>query len=1150
VNFILLGLLCCASASAQEFRGKIDGRVTDASGAAVPGVEVKATNTQTNVTITGVTNAEGNFDIPYLSPGTYDLSAEHAGFKKYLRNAIELQVDGELTFEIKLEIGQVTQSVTVTGAPPLLETSPSYGQVVDNKHITDLPLTGSSAYVVIQLAAGVTNLTAPNHPTLAPAVEVLSQFNLDGLPEYSTEFSIDGGVAMWNAQAGFQPPEMDVAEIKTETTRLDATTRAPGGNINVALRSGTNKLHGSLWEKWSDQKFESLDLFQRQAIAAGQSLATAQQPFIYNGFGGTINGPVVLPKIYDGRNKTFWSFAFEGLARPIGNGAGDYTVPTAAERQGNFSALLALGSQYQIYDPTTTVPASGGTFSRSPITGNIITAPLNTTAVKLLPYWPLPNIPGQSNGENNYYSNPPTYNWYTSATGRVEHNLSSKHRIFGRYDRSYNLFNSGENIPTQALGSHRNRFQHGFGFDDVYIINSQSMVNFRYSLSRFVQTYIPYAAGFDLGGAGFSSSLTSILDPAGITFPGIAPSSYTTLGNTYASGTYTTYNIWAVDYGRMSGKHNLHLGGEYRLHRASATNETDNTPLINFGTTYTNGPLNTAAAAPIGQDLASFLYGIPTGGTGQINASYAEQSTYVAVYAQDTFKVSPRLTLDLGLRYEYETAPTERYNRTVLGFNFTVANPIQAQAQANYALNPISQVPVSSFQVPGGLTFAGVSGNTRTLWQPDQDNFAPRVGLAYRLPHTSVLRLGYGLFYFGNGADRLPGLTQSGFTATTTLTPSLNNGQTFVATLQNPFPNGYLQPSGASQGLSTFVGSGVSFNNPTRPHGYAQRFNGSLQKQMFNMVFEVAYNGTEASRLDVSKSWDYVPAQYLSTTGARDQTTINALTAAVTNPFYPLLPGTGLSGKTTTVAQLLMKYPEFTSVTSTIQNGYSWYHALEVSAERRMGNGFTVQANWTWSKWMQATSYMNAVDAGPYYAVSPQDISQRFVGSGIYELPFGNGRKFASNWKGVPGYLVSGWQVAAVYQGQGGFPLAWGNVLFTGTDLHQIELPLSQRNTQKWFNTSVFATASNQQLADNIRTFPLYLTSARKQGLNVWDASVLRNFRIKEGLVLQFRAEAVDAAGHTFFAAPNLTPTSSAFGTITSDNGYPRQIYFTMKLIF
>jgi hypothetical protein len=1150
LNFILLAYLCCASAYAQEFRGKIDGRVTDASGAAVPGVEIKATNTQTGVAIGATTNAVGNFDIPYLSPGTYDLSAERAGFKKYLRSGIELQVDGDLTFEIRLEIGQVNQSITVTGAASLLETSPSFGMVADNKRITDLPLTGSSAFTVAYWTPGVTYLGPANHPTLAPAVENVSAFNVDGLPEYSTEFSIDGGVAMWTYYPAFQPPADDIAEFKAETTRFDASTRAPGGNVNVALRSGTNRLHGSLSEKWSDQKFQALNLFNRQALAGGANIANVRTPFVFNMFGGTVNGPLVLPKIYDGRDKTFWSYGFEGLDRPTFNASATYTVPTVPERQGNFSALLALGSQYQIYDPTTTVPAAGGLFSRSPISGNIITAPLNATAVKLLSYWPLPNVAGLANAENNFVYASPTYNWYVSHTVRVEHNLSAKQRIFGRYDQSHNLFNSGISMPTPADGSHRNRYQHGFGFDDTYVINPQFLVNFHYTLSRFAQTFEPYPQGFNLATAGFSSNLVSILDPAGITFPVLTFGSYTGLGNTYASGTYTTYNIWAVDFGRISGKHNIHFGGEYRLNRASATNETDNTPTMAFGTTYTNGPLNTAAAAPIGQDLTSFLYGIPTGGTGTINASYAEQNHYLAGFIQDTFKVSPRLTLDLGLRYEYETAPTERYNRTILGFNFTAANPIQAQAQANYALNPIPEVPASSFQVPGGLTYAGVNGNPRTLWNPDEANFAPRVGMAYRLPHSSVLRLGYGLFYFPDGVDWNQGLIQSGFTASTALVPSLNNGQTFVATLQNPFPNGYLQPTGASQGLSTFLGNAVSFNSPL-PHPYAQRFNASLQKQVFDWLFEVAYDGTEASRLGVSKSWDYVPAQYLSTTGVRNQTVINTLSAAVPNPFYPSLPGTGLAGATTSVGQLLMPFPEFTGVTSTIQTGYSWYHALDVSAERRMGKGFTVQANWTWSRWMQATTYLNAVDAGPYYQIAPNDVSQRFAASGIYELPFGTGRKLASTWSRLPNYLVSGWQLAAKYQGQGGLPLAWGNVLFTGTDLHQIELPLSQRSPGEWFNTSVFATASNQQLADNIRTFPTYLSCVRGQGLNDWDVSVLRNFRINESLRFQLRAEAVDATGHTFYASPNMTPTSTAFGKITTTSGgYPRQIYFMGKLLW
>lgn len=1150
--------LSCAIALAQETRGKIAGRVLDPTGAVIPGVPVKATNAQTNVAAAGVTNASGNFEILYLAPGSYNLSAELAGFKKYLHAGIQLRVDDELSFDIKLEPGDVSESITVSGATPMLETGTSLGQVADNQRITELPLSGDNAYSMASLTAGVVFFDAPNHPQLAPAVEVVSNIGVSGVRAYNTEFALDGAPSMWGRYAAFVPPSDMIAEFKVETSHFDATSRSPGGAVNVALRSGTNKLHGTLSENWSNTKLESLDLFQRRELyntATGPptqaKLSTIQAPFIFNHFGATLGGPVDIPKIYDGRNRTFWMYGFDGLTRPAaGLGTNYLTVPTIPERQGDFSALLAQGGQYQIYDPATITPAANGRYSRQPLPGNVIPkSRLAPVAQGLLQYWPAPNSPGLANGENNFYTSLPTYNQYFSHTVRVDHNLNENHRLFVRYDQSHQLFDTAENLPTIASGYHRNRYNHGFGVDDVYVIGPEFLVNFRYSLTRFVQTSTPFSQGFDLAAAGFSPQLLSQISPPGDVFPRISVTGYQVLGDSQPSGTFTNYHTWGADFTRIHGSHSIRFGAEFRLYRAYNRNLSYQTPEMDFGTGWTVGPVDNSAAAPIGQGLASFLFGLPTGGQAQVNASYAEQTTFTAGFVQDEYKVSPRLTLNFGLRYEYETAPTERYNRSVQGFDFNAVNPIQAQALANYALAPDPAVPMSAFTAHGGLTFAGVNGNPRTLWQTEKNNFAPRAGLALLLPHSTVFRMGYGLFYITNGVDRLD-VNQAGFTQTTTLTPSLDNGQTFVATMANPFPNGYLQPVGAAAGLASNLGNAITFFNSTRPHGYAQRWSAGIQKQLpRNTLFEVSYVGTASSRLDITRQWDPPPRQYLSTSPVRDPTAINFLTAAVTNPFYPMLAGSSIAGKTIARSQLLRPYPEFSGITSVTQAGYSWYQSLQVRVDRRLRGGFTIQGNYTWAKFIEGTSYLNPTDTRPEYAVSDEDRPQRVAASGIYDLPFGAGRKFGSEWNRAPRSLVSGWQFAAIYSAQSGSPLAFGDVLIYGT-LHDIVLPIGQRSVSEWFNTGIFEKASGKQLANNIRTFPSALTGARGPGINTWNLSLLRTFRIMESARLQFRAEWLDATGHTFLANPNVTPTAAAFGTITGTNGYPRQLYFAAKLIF
>jgi hypothetical protein len=1155
---LLAALLFAPATFAQESRGSIVGRVLDSSGAVIPGAQVKATHQDTNIAATATANAQGNYELLYLSPGVYTVTATTPGFKQYSRAGVEIQAGGEISLEIKLEPGLVTESITVSETASVLEASTSLGQVVDNKRITELPLAGGNPYTLTQLTAGVVYFGAPNHPNLAPAVEVVSNIGVSGVRSYNTEFTLDGAPSMWGRNASFVPPSDMVSEFKVETSRFDAGSRSPGGAVNVALRSGTNQLHGTFAEYHSDNKLNSIDFFQRRFLydlSSGpvndEKRRSVNPQFIINRFGATVGGPVYLPRVYDGRNRTFWIFGFEGLTRPSQE-RGDYlhTVPTLAQRDGDFSALLQAGSQYQIYDPTTIAPAANNRYSRQPLPGNIIPkSRIDPMAKRLLDYWPQPNLPGRANGEDNYWGVLSSYNEYFSYTTRIDHAFSENHRMFGRYNQSRQYFDSNKTLPTIATGSRRFRYNKGFGLDDVYILSPRLLLNVRYSLTRFIQRNSPTSLGFDLLGAGFPSSLVSSIDPRGVIFPQITVDAYDTIGNTQPTATTTNYHTWGLDFTRMQGNHSLRFGGEYRLYRAHNANFNFQTPSLAFSTGWTRGPLDNSAASPIGQGLASFLYGLPTGGQGQINASYAEQTTYTAGFIQDNYKVTPRLTLNLGLRYEFETAPTERFNRTVSGYDFVTVNPIQAQAAANYAASPIPEIAAANFKAIGGLTFAGVGGNGRSLWRTERDNISPRIGVAYRLGAATILRGGYGLYYITNGVDRL-NVDQTGFTLSTTLVPSLDNGQTFVATLSNPFPNGYQQPRGADGGLSTNLGRAITFFNEERPHGKTHRMTVGLQRQLpHHILAEVSYVATAGTQLDVSKQWNAVPREYLSTSPVRDATAINFLTAQVNNPFYPMLTGTDFGSRTVARQQLLRPYPQFNGITSTTQNGWSWYHAMQLRLERRLRGGLTVQGNYTWSKYMEATSYLNQTDDALEYVISDQDRAQRFVASGIWELPFGRGRRFGANWSRAPRYAISGWQLAATYQGQSGAPLAFGNVLYYGL-IGDIPLDRSQRSVDLWYNTADFEKLSARQLANNIRAFPSRLTGVRGPGVNIWNASVLRTFRINERVRLQFRGEALNAANHSFLANPNMTATAAAFGTIAATTGYPRQFYFGLKLLY
>jgi hypothetical protein len=564
-----------------------------------------------------------------------------------------------------------------------------------------------------------------------------------------------------------------------------------------------------------------------------------------------------------------------------------------------------------------------------------------------------------------------------------------------------------------------------------------------------------------------------------------------------------------------------------------------------YSTTYTVAT-DTTPAATFGQGLASFLLGQPTSGGFDQEASYAQNYRIGGIYAQDTWKLTSRLTLNLGLRAEIERPAEERYNRTVTQFDATAVNPLSAVATANYAANPIPQVPVSSFKVMGGLEFAGVNGQPRQIYNTNNGPLMPRVGLAYQVGSHTVLRAGYAVF---DDLDRQT-VNQTGFSQTTNLTASPDNGLSYTSSSYNPFPGGLLPVLGASQGLLTYAGNTISAFPNTLKRPYNQRWQFSIQRQIAkNAVVEIAYVGNRADDLFISRNYVVTPRQYLSTSPLRDPAVINMLSASVANPFYPLLPGTSLSAKTTTVSQLLKAYPQFTGLNINDNQGYSWYHGLQSQIQKRFSNGFSITGAFTWSKFMQATGYLNSTDLMPEKVISDEDHPLRFVTSGIYELPFGQGRKFGASAPGIPAAIVSGWQIQGIYQWQVGDAMGVGDSILFGT-IQQILLPSDQRSIYQWFNTGIFDTNTADQRSNDVRVLSTRFSGIRGPGISMMDLSALKNSRLREGMNLQFRAEFINALNHPQFSDPSTSVTSKSFGTITGTSQLPRTMQLGLKLVF
>ncbi len=1136
-------------AHAQETRGQILGRVLDQSGAVVIGAGVKAVNTATNVAVNTATNESGDYALPFLIPGKYNITASMAGFRNFEQEGILVRVADKATLNIVLQVGVASERVLVIGEAPLIETSnASLGVVIDNRRISELPLKDGNPIMLSSLSPGVLNLSVGGwsrpFDNSSP-----SSIAVNGARTATNEFTMDGAPNTQRGNVAYIPPSEAVQEFKIQTATFDASMGyTAAAVVNVSLKSGTNTVHGAAWEFVQNTKLNANDFFSNL-----NGLPRTEVKL--NRWGAAASGPVWIPKLYDGRNRTFWTYAYEGIHDRAPDSAYSFAMPTPKERQGDFSDLLRLGSQYQIYDPSTTAAAANGRFSRQPFPGNVIPASrINATGKTIVSFLPLPNQAGGSDGSDNWYTPGPSGDTFYSHLFRVDHNISEKNRFFTRANLNHRIQDYLRWFNNDANGSLFYRRNRGLNVDDVYIFSPSFLMQVRYSYTRFYQGDDPVTRKNDLVSLGFSQNFQNqvkSIDPRGIKFPYI-----TTDGNTQISAStygfrYDDTHDVAANFTSMVRTHTLRFGTGFRVYRENSFDFGQASGNFSFGSGgWVGGPLDNSPGAPLGQGFAALLLGLPASGGVDVNGNYAEQSRIWSAYLQDDWKLTARLTLNLGLRHEVEFPTTERYNRSVVGFDSATGNPLQAAAQANYARNPIPQVPVDQFRVLGGLTFAGVNGNPRGLWKRDGNNFMPRIGLAYAINPRTVVRGGFGVFYDQLGILRR-NVAQTGFNRNTAFVASLDNGQNFVANLTDPFPNGFDRPAGAGLGLLTNAGQGISFFNPNPLVPHMERWEASVQRQLpHQTVLEVAYVGNHGSDLRVTRQLDAVPRQYMSASPLRDQAAIDFLSAQVPNPFFPLLPRTSLSGSNVSRSQLLRPYPQFTGLTRDANEGYSRYHSLQTRLEKRLSAGYTVNVAWTWSKLLEATGFLNDTDPVPERVISDQDRTQRVVISGLWELPVGKGRKFAASARGPLGKLIEGWQAQTIYQLQSGQALAFGNAIFLG-NLADIPFSRDRRNIYQWFNTAAgFERSSSRQLGSNLRTFSTRFTGVRGNGLNNWDVSLVKNTGFTERARLQFRAEFINAFNHAQFSNPNTTPTSSSFGRVTSTSQWPRTIQFGLKVLF
>ncbi|MBN8731333.1 MAG: TonB-dependent receptor [Acidobacteria bacterium] len=1158
---LLLTFLLVPPAWSQEARGTIVGTITDSTGAVIPSAKVDVISKTMGTKVSLTTNESGHYQAAYLIPGEYQVVAQSDGFKRFVRDGIEVRVNDRVEVNLSLEVGGTEQSVTVTGETPLLNTtSSSLGQVVDGRRVSELPIPHGNPYFLIGLASGVSFTRDPRLDRPFEPTHIVG-YSMDGTKANRSDVTIDGAPSTATANAGevissYVPPADLVAEFKVQTATFDASFgQTEGGVTNISLKSGTNALHGTAYYNKM-----APELFANDYFANANRIARPE--FTYDRWGGVAGGPVFIPKLYDGRNKTFFQYGYEGIheSRPRNNGTA--TVPTMEMRNGDFSKLLALGANYQIYNPFTRATAAGGRFSSQPFAGNIIPASLfNPISKKVLDtYYPAPLSAGNADGTNNF-QNPslPENIKYATHSVRIDHTLSDKQRVFGRYSWYDRDSNYNDYFNNAATGEYFLFVSRSAVFDDVYTLTPTTVLNVRYGYNRFIRgtNAGPDARGFDATSLGFPSSFNNLTDASTRRFPRFDITGYqgTGVGGEYRPIDTHSFNGTVQ---KSIGAHFLKTGMEFRAYRENSLFFANNqTGQFNFDASWTRGPLDNSPTAPgsLGQSVAAFLLGLPNNSSFVARpASYAEQSLSWGFFVHDDWKVTRKLSLNLGVRWEFEGALTERYNRSVKGFDTSVVQPFEGAAQTAYARNPTPEVAASQFLSRGGLNFVGIGGQSRGVYDTPKRNLMPRIGFAYQADPKTVIRGGYGIF-FGFLGQRRGDVIQSGFSRNTPFFATTDN-LNFTGSLSNPFPNGVLEPLGAAQGTLTFVGQGITFFDQQPVMPYMQRWQLSIQREVGQgFVVEGLYVGNRGNNVEMSQNLNVTPQQYLSTSPTRDNTRINYLSANLPNPYLNLLPAGAIAGLTSVNIgreRLLRPYPHFDGVTHARFDGYSWYHSAQLQVEKRFSRGYTVMLNYTFSKFMQASELLNQDDPRPVEVISEADRPHRLTISGIWELPFGRGKMLGGELKGIANGLIGGWQLSGIYSLQSGAPINFGNVIFNG-DVKNLRLDGGQQSLAQWFNVNAgFERNSALQLDRNIRNFPLRFGFLRADKINNYDLSLIKNTRFKESLNAQFKAEFLNAFNHPLFGAPNTNPAVVQFGTIQTSTqaNYARRIQLTAKFIF
>ena len=1214
---LLISGVAPALLKAQEVRATVGGRVMDSQGALVPNASVELVNDDTNVRNTTKTNGQGVWIVEFLLPGHYEFTISAAGFKAETRKGITLQTADDKQFDTRLQVGDVTQSVEVVADTPLIDTtSATSGTVITQEEINEMPTSSHVVTLLSVLSPGVLAMDQNNNVAHLWSYNAASQFTADGGRNnlYSNNFQLDGMQDMKSGgDVAFIPPMDSVQEFRVQTNAYDASIgRQAGATINMETKSGTKDYHGTLYE-FNQNSILNANLLQSNLI--GGTVA----PVHFNNFGGSFGGPVWIPKLYKGTARTFFFVSFDDTRNNNFLGDGTRSVPNAAERGGDFSQSFTtqtIGGQLQrypilVYDPLTTDPTSG---NRTLFPGDVIPkSRLSPIAQNILAYVPMPNTPAAPTGNDDQNYVPPAVRTdkFPALSIRGDQNWSQTQRSFVtiRYHSLTELTGDDFGPSNIASGTYQNRISRNAGVDHVWTISPTKVLDMHFNVSRYEEPSFDAGANFDITKLGFSSSFAGELTRSAFPYiTGIAGNFGTNNGGSF---TGTTYYTWGATLTHVHGNHTFHYGAEYWVLQ-QANNSLGHQPEFDFNGNYTRQNYLNSGGTGVGSTLGSFLLGLPSGGAVDNNAQAFWSQHYTAGFVQDDWRASSRLTLNFGLRWDYETEPTERFNRMVATWDPTAVSPLSAQAQANYAAilsspanasNPYVQLlaqlmPASQFQVLGIPLYAGQNGAPRSATHNDYHEWQPRAGFAYRIGPNTVFRGGFGRFV---QADYITG-SQSGFSRTTSLIASNDNGITPYDTLADPFHSGILQPVGNSLGALSNPTSFPTWYDPNLGRLYSLEGSAHLQHQWRGWLFEAGFShnktygiwnfGTWYSNEQPFSLWKQYQTPTFDATGKPVATL--TWNQPIPNPFkgIPALAGTSLySNSTLNFNQFLSPNAMFSSsgIAETKPSGTNQYDAGLGKIERRFSKGFSMLVGFTWSKLFEDTSFLGPQIAGYHveHKLGGEDRPFHLTVSPIWDIPIGRAQHFGTSMPKWADAVVGGWELSGNYNIQSGVPVVFSTAgFFCGRDF---ALSRSKQSLNQWFDTSCFdpfPTANTttaqlatypywtgiqtmpgynyvpqpgdtikngvyQDFANYVQTYPTRWGDVRASRVNNVDAGLRKNFQIVERMKLQLRFDVFNAFNHPRFAAPQTDPTNSQFGRVTpSQQNQARSVELGGRLSF